>query len=350
MGDARRLLRGAVRDGLGTGWQLVIDDVRSDRIELAEGTDALAHGVRSDSRFCTYCAAKPLLAMGIAAAVDEGELSWNDFVGDLLPGANEVTARRTVRSLLDHTAGVLRPSAVETTVLPGSRRLEAALDQVPRVLPAGSSAYSEAAAWVLAGAVLESAVGQTAAVYVTDRVLRPLDLVDEFDLGVTAATDGKFRMNVSVRGGRRWPLLLERTASLDWSTNPGYGGRASTRGLVGLASEVLRALNGKGAVLGTSVARDLITPGYTTFDTVWDRPCSFGLGWLVGLDEHRFGRAIPATAFGQVGLVGMTALWAVPEVGYAAGYHINGLSDGATAIDWLRGAVTDAVHSALLRR
>ena len=124
--ERRRVaLQGAVDDGLGTGWQLsvVATDARHD---AAGGTDALGRPVQVDSRFATYCAVKPLVAMAAAAAVDDWDLSWDDRVGDLLVGVpRRWSAARSVRcSTTTRAPG--RPDAVTVTTLPPDARLGAA--------------------------------------------------------------------------------------------------------------------------------------------------------------------------------------------------------------------------------
>src|ERR1051326_5405607 len=50
-------------------------------------------------------AGKWLAAATIAAAVDEGRLSWDDKVGKWLPGWTDRKGDATLRQLLSHTAG-----------------------------------------------------------------------------------------------------------------------------------------------------------------------------------------------------------------------------------------------------
>jgi CubicO group peptidase (beta-lactamase class C family) len=339
---AGRLLDGAVGSGLCTGWQLSAAR-GGEASHLAGGVDGLGCAVEPTSRFAVYCAIKPLLAVAVGVAVQDGELSWDDRVGHLLPGAGPVVASCTVRSLLDHTSGVRAPGPVEVATLPPDRRLALALADEPLALGIGTSRYAEAAGWLVAGAVLEAAVGVPLRAFTEDRVLEPLGIGADIDLGATPPPDGRAALNVSVRGRGRLPLLVERTEPLGWTGNPGYGGRASTAALVALGAEGLAALDGHGRVLGAATAIELLRPGVARYDETFDRPCSFGAGWMVGLAEHRFGPAVGSRSFGHAGLLGMTACWADPDLGLSAGYHVNGLAEGATMLDWLRPAVVAAV-------
>lgn len=121
-------------------------------------------------------------------------------------------------------------------------------------------------------------------------------------------------------------------------------------GLMVLAREVLDALGGNGRVLLRSTATEMLRSHGPRDDVVLNRHCSFAAGWMTDLAQHRFGRTVSAGAFGQVGFVGMTGVWADPPRGLAAAYHLNGVTDGATAIDWVRSALVDAVTSACGRR
>ena len=127
-------------------------------------------------------------------------------------------------------------------------------------------------------------------------------------------------------------------------TNPGYG--AGRRYAVSSRWQPRRsaALFGDGLVLSPGGRIELVRPGPTWFDTTWQRECRFGAGWLVDLAAHRFGPSTGRASFGQVGLMGMTAVWAEPALQFAAGYHLNGISDGSTAIDWLRSTMVAAVR------
>lgn len=345
------VLTAALASDVATGWQLAVS-VNGEVSLSSDGVDALGRSVQPDSLFAVYCCIKPVVALCVAVAVQVGELSWEDEVGHLLPDVDPSLSRVTVRSLLDHSSGVVHPRAIEATTVALAARRAMAIRSAPRPLAASQTAYSEAASWMLLGAMLEAATSSDLRSFAECEVLGPLDVGRFFDLSAapSGANLDNLRLNVAWSDGRRWPVLLERTDRLDWSTNPGYGGRASCVGLMVLAREVLDALGGNGRVLLRSTATEMLRSHGPRDDVVLNRHCSFAAGWMTDLAQHRFGRTVSAGAFGQVGFVGMTGVWADPPRGLAAAYHLNGVTDGATAIDWVRSALVDAVTSACGRR
>ena len=334
----------AVDDGLATGWQVYAEG-RHGVISGAGGVDGLGREMRSDSLIRPYCAIKPLLAMTIATLVDDGELSFEDRLSDLMPVPGHWPAV-TVEDLLRHRSGIGRPSAIEISAMPPDERSAAVLKAPLCVPPLGvrETYYSEAVTWIVLAAALEELTGEDVCELARARVLKPAGLADEFDLA-DEVDQQRLAVNVALRKGRRWPLLIERTPLLGWTHNPGYGGAATVKGLVGLAREQHLSTRGDGLV-SQSVAQQMTAQSPRRRDRVLQLDLSYGLGWMVDMSQMDFGPSISDSAYGHVGLTGMTAIWVDPEAELWAGYHINGFTDGQTAVGWLRPRVSRAMMKA----
>lgn len=316
-------------------------------LSAAGGVDGLGRPLSPMTTSALYCSAKTLLAVALATLVEAGELSWDDVVGDIVEGCSPVVAATPVAALLTHRAGLDRPSLLEGSTLAGPARRAAALGQAGSVPPLGpdESLYTEAAGWMVLGAVAETLAGTDCSTLVRERVLDPLNLAAEFDLD--AAEADRRRIAVSLRR-RPMPLLLEQTEQFAFAANPGYGGFATMAGQAALHAELARGATSGSVALGVGpeVLGALVTPGPARWDRTFKRRCAFGLGVAAALgDGHGFGAVSPA-AFGQAGLLGMSTVVADPELGFSAGVHLNGLLDAETSLGWLRAAVWDHVAAA----
>ncbi len=309
-----------------TGWVLHATGPAG-ALDAAGGVDGLGVPVGPTTAFHVYCAIKPLLAVAVGVLVDRGELSFDDRVADVLGDVFRWPpfGATTIRELLTHRSGMVAPSAVASTILDPDARVAAALDAPPldEALGPDDSAYSEAAAWIVLGAVVEVLVERRLSSWVRDEVLVPLALATELDL--EEEPGGSLGLNVTVTRGRRLPLLIERTTALRWDANPGHGGRATMRGLAGILAELDAAERGAGRLLSVAAAQDVLRPEVARFDRRLGIRCRFGAGVMCGLADHGFGRAVGDGAFGHGGLVGMTTSWCDPDRGVVASYHLNGL-------------------------
>lgn len=344
------LFDNAVTDGLTTGWQVYASSPSGGVLSLAGGGDGLGEPVLPTTLFRPYCAMKPLLAIVIGWLIDAGEVSLDDELGnviDVSPGMRSIS----IHQLLTHRSGVCRPSAMDVSAMVPSQRLSAVAEGPTCAVPLGpkETLYTEAAAWILLGAVAQELLGQDLVSCARSRILAPLDLQDEFDLSDLVDSD-RLGLNIALRNGRDWPLLMERTEILGWRQNPGYGGAATMCGLAGLLREILDARAGDGRVLSTVTAQQMSMPCAVGHDRTLGMKMSYGLGLMLDLAEMDFGPTISRDAFGHSGLTGMTAIWADPSDQLVAGYHINGLTDGPTAVTWMRPRMVSAISNAVRSR
>ncbi len=334
------------RPGAATGWSIHATGPRGSLSE-AGGVDGLGDPVETGSMFHVYCAIKPLLAIAVAHLVDQRELSLNDRIGDLLgpPGSlSPELSSTTVWDLLTHHSGINEPSATASAILPPDQRAHIALNHPPAELDLNESAYTEAAAWIVLGLCIEELVDHDLVAWTETRILEPLGLQHDFDLE-SDNTDA-LRVNVTFTRGRRMPLLIELTEALSWRGNPGYGGRATTRGIAGLLDELMKAQAGGGRLLSEAAARQVLTLAPRRFDRTLGKECRFGGGVMADLGDHTFGDAPGPRSFGHGGLIGMTSAWCDPDTGVVACCHLNGLCHPSRSLATMRPRLVDQMSAA----
>lgn len=354
------LAREAEERVFGTGGQLYVSVDGTPVLDLAVGVDGLDVPVERDTLFAVYCAGMPVLALAVAALVGDGELSFDDRVGDVVddrPLPDHVAGLR-VDALLGHTAGLHRLSPVTYLASPPRAREGLALrTRPPDGWRPGDVAYSEVAAWHVLGMVVEALAGEPTRAFARRRVLEPAGTGD--DLFVAGMTDeeydahrGRIGVNAQVEGPRLVPLLGERTRRLRALSSPAIGNTASASGLGRLYEAVLAAIRTPpsgplaGALPAGALAA-LVTPQSHGADPVMGRTCGYGLGFMVGLGEHDFGTRVGDGAFGHSGFRGMTAAFADPAHGLVVACHLNGSVDPGS-LGYRRPALVDTIYRAVV--
>jgi CubicO group peptidase (beta-lactamase class C family) len=355
------LAREAEERVFGTGGQLYVSVDGTPVLDLAVGVDGLDAPVDRDTLFAVYCAGKPVLALALAALVGDGEVSWDDRVGDVIDARPlpEHVAGLRVDALLSHTAGLHRLSSVTYLASPPRVRDALALStRPPDGWRPGDVAYSEVAAWHVLGLVVEALAGEPARAVARRRVLDPAGTGD--DLFVAGMTDeeydahrGRIGVNAQVEGPSMIPLLAERNRRMRTLASPAIGNTASARGLGRLYEAILAARRTPASgPLADAVPPDalaaLVTPHSHGADPVMNRTCGYGLGVMVGLGEHDFGSRVGAGAFGHSGFRGMTAAFADPAHGLVVACHLNGSVDPGSALGYRRPALVDTIYRAVV--
>ena len=337
----RAVLSGEVADGFFTkGAQVSIRVGPEEVASLALGSAGTGGPVTPDTVFRVYCTTKPVTALAVAHQLDAGSLELDEPLAEHLPGVAAVAdGTVSLRHVLNHTAGVHRPPALQVELLPPQRRAAMA-DSVPR--PPGwrvgrDAAYSEWYGWALLGRLLESVTGEPLREHLRRTVLDPLGLHDTW-IGMT---DDEHRdvlprlgINYDLRTMRPVPMLVERGARMCGEVNPAHGGYTTARDLSRLYQAVLAGLAGADEpglpavptlATMTSPARPVVP------DAVLGRPCSYGLGFMTELADHVFGRWCSPASFGHSGKVGATFAFADPAHSLAVGVVLNGVVDHESA-------------------
>jgi CubicO group peptidase (beta-lactamase class C family) len=238
---------------------------------------ATGTAVDPDTVFRAGSISKSLTGIAIMTAVQDGKLSLDGRLRDLAPEvkfANPWEDTDPVRlvHLLEHTAGwpdislrVLTTDAKGWTLLRGVQ--ETSPELVSRWKPGRFAVYNNAGPAV-AGVLLERATGQEFAVYMRERVLRPMGIATgDFELTQELAA----RLSKSYgSGGMETPfqhIILPPSGSLD----------VSVREL----SQLVRFHLGRGTIDG----REILTPAFVARIERGESNLASGPGFA----EHAYG-------------------------------------------------------------
>jgi CubicO group peptidase (beta-lactamase class C family) len=334
------------------GAQVVVQRGTERLLCLAEGHDGTGRRLTPASILRVYCTMKPYLAVFVARLCDDGRLDLDEPLASLLGHLPVLDSGVTLRHLLTHTAGLGRPMAFEMELVAPDRR-RGVIEGLTR--PDGfrlgvDAAYSEYAAWQLAGWAVERATGAA----LRDTLRAWLDRLGCYEtyIGMSDREYDELRSRVGVnhdfRGTRPLPMSLEPGRRWCTEVNPAHGGYTTMRDIARFYSLLLAQLAGaahpalpSAATLSTftSEARPRV------HDSVLDRACPFGLGFMVGLGDHAFGDGVGARAFGHSGYAGASFALADPAHDVVVAATFNGIVDHNQAFqrraDLLRAVARD---------
>ena len=190
---AERVLSDIVRKAKAPGLQYVVVDREATRFEYGGGTADLLTGrpVEGATSMMAYSMSKTITAAAVLQLVEAQAIGLDDPIGrhlDQQPYGSTIT----VRQLLCHTSGIPNPIPLRWVhpVAPHATfdeeaALRVVLHDHPRLrFPPGTKfAYSNIGYWLL-GRMVEHASGESFTSYVTEHVLRRLDIAAA-DLGYT---------------------------------------------------------------------------------------------------------------------------------------------------------------------
>lgn len=219
---------------------------------------------------------KPITACAVMLLVDDGRLSPDDPIAELLPGFPNGD-RITLHHLLTHTSGIPDinrfPEYRELSTTPQTAAsLTAAIARRSKEVTPGDYRYSNSNYNLLAR-VIEVASGRSYADFVTERIFRPLgmeataDSGSDADLGLPPPAEGQIPAGL-------WGVAP--APDLDWSIKTGNGSIVSTAGDL---ARFLHRLHHDPIL--TDASRDLMLRAHAGGNT--------GYGFFVG---ERFGRPV----------------------------------------------------------
>lgn len=140
---------------------------------------------RVDTRFNLASITKMFTAVSVAQLVEQGKLSYDDTVGKILPDYPnpDVAQKVTIRHLLSHTSGLIgaRALAEKHADSPTARTIAAMVQpftKEPLSFPPGQQFDYSNAGFILLGAIIEKASGQTYFQYVRDHIFMPAGMTN----------------------------------------------------------------------------------------------------------------------------------------------------------------------------
>lgn len=213
--------------------------VKDGRLVLAAGYEyadlARTQPVQPESLFRVASVSKPITAVAVMKAVDDGLLDLDtpvaELISDLLPkdGLGDQRFRRiTTRHLLSHTSGLQEELLLQTKEVARKMKTDnphpadAIVSYAMRLTlgsdPGEQYHYSNTG-YVIVGRVLEAVTGMPYEAYVRDTVLKPI--------GVTRARIGGPRRSDRLAGEVEYDARGNKDGSIfsgQWRANAAYGG------------------------------------------------------------------------------------------------------------------------------
>ena len=137
----------------------------------------------TDSVYCVRSMTKPLVGTAVQMLIDEGRLSLDTYVFEILPAFDRPKAREiTVEHLLTHTGGL--PFTTLTKPLTDYDGLREVAEQAAGSLesdPGSGFQYSDAGSDTL-GAIVAQITGDTVEAFIQSRILDPLGMNESYTL------------------------------------------------------------------------------------------------------------------------------------------------------------------------
>ncbi|HEY7069107.1 MAG TPA: serine hydrolase domain-containing protein [Acidimicrobiales bacterium] len=346
-----------VAEGLfATGGQLYVSVDREPVLDLAVGVDGIGAEVGDRSLFAVYCAAKPVFAVALATLVDEGEVSLDDRLGDVVERPlHPALAGLAVSQLLDHSAGLhgLDAHAYMAASTEGQTQLVLGSRPAPGWTPGHGVAYAQVTPWDLLGLAVEDLAGVPVRRFVAERVLGPARAGDELFVAGLGDDDfvrlrDRLAVNIYLEGPAGDPILAERTRRFRCVASPAVGSTASARGLGRFYELCLDIWHGRSEVLSPGTLELFAASRNRGHDPVMGRECSYGYGFMTDLEGHEFGPLCGRRAFGHTGYGGMTAAMCDPDSGLVIAFHFNGRIDADSAVNYRRPSLVTSIYRAVL--
>jgi len=322
-----------------TAAQVCVITCDGDRHEYGAGTAGLE--VNAGTLFRVGCITKQFTSIAIAQLVDEGVVALDDALVVWLPEVASLAGTEiTLDHVLTHTAGLHVPTVPRMEFVPFDQRCQVLCGRQWR--PPGwrsgvDGGYSEVLGWHVLGHLIERCSGESLSSYLRTRVLDPLGLHDTF-VGMTRpeydANLSRIGLYYDLRGTHPFPVLLDRTEDHCCTTNCAYGGFSTATDLARFYERLLLHMNGDettDVLPARETLRQFCAPaGPERYDVTFERPCSFGLGFL-SVATHQFGPTISPNAFGHMGWTGASFAFGDPDNGVAVAVITNGLLPRAAA-------------------
>ena len=282
------------------------------------------------SRFRWFCASKPILSLALGALIDEGTLSWESAVGDVLDAPPEVAAC-SIEDLLDHRIRFAGDPPF-SAVVPGSwadLKLEALGSRIAD--RDADKWYSIWTNWIVLGAVVESVSTEELDSALDRLVLKPLGLRFTSLAGPFREEDGVNQWEVN---GTRVSLATLKNARQQLATmEPATGAVGPVADLAELYRHVVAAVRG---------SEESPIPASITSKLASARDRDFCAGFL--LDATRLWREAPARLVGAPADESVLSFGDLDNgVAVAAAFNY---SDPSTA-GWRNAALAKAVYTDL---
>gem|GEM_PF-3573112 len=287
------------------------------------------HGYSLTDRhvFNVWCATKPLVAAIFLAEIERSGHSIHGSVGEIVDVSESLNGISWV-SILNHSAGLVRPNLFEVSFRGDVRRTE---ELAQECVPTSTDGYSDFVGSALLVLACEELTSKTFA-ELWREFLRGtgLDLHMMLELGPDQLGSPleKVGFYVLLHQDRLIPLMHDAIRSIGKVRSGAFGGYSSATGLCLFYDLVGSVLRGNSHPMMPS--RQLLSESLTLnrgdkVDDVLGRSCDFAGGFMINLSHHDFGD-MPMNAFGHSGVLGSPFGFHDPSSGLSAGVVLNGFA------------------------
>ncbi len=303
--------------------------IKDGKVEVAKGYGLadVEKSIKATERtvFQLASVTKQFTAAAVLLLVEDGKVSLDAKVSEVLPGLPAAWAPVTVRHLLTHTSGIKSYTDVfgekkvaDSRVFTPDEILALVKDAPLAFTPGERFAYCNTGYYLL-GMVIEKASGKPYATFLTERIFKPL--------GMTATGLDDY--------GDARPIRAKGYATMNGQTKPAEHTHPTQPFAAGaLVSTILDLVKWDAALNG----RKLLTPA--SYEAMWTptrlndgKPSTYAMGWQV--DPYR-GHARQAHGGGISGFSTfitrfpadkVTIIALVNQGGGAAGALVDGIAD-----------------------
>jgi CubicO group peptidase (beta-lactamase class C family) len=310
--------------------------------------------VEADTIFLVASITKPLAAGAVAKLIEQGDLSLDDRVADVIPGFEAADKENVrIRHLMTHTSGLPDQIPENRAYREAHRPLSdfvARTCELPLAFEAGTKVSYQSSGINVLGAIVERITGTALPEYLDEIFFTPLGLRDT-SLGIQSRSERESDVVIAGEG------LTYGGAGTDYDWNSDYwrGLGAPWGGLLTTVGEMTRLMlmfraNGEldgVRCLSEATVRTMVTdhasalPDLDPTDHARQR---WGLGWrLGGRNTSTYGDLTSDDTYGHGGATG-TVAWHDPAKDVTCVIFTN----DPDAASWLRPRISNIVMGAVL--
>lgn len=282
--------------------------------------DESAGALKDEVTFLVASITKPVVAMAVLRLLEQGQLSLNDRIVDLLPEFDAAPRRpMTVRHLLTHTSGLPDMLPNNRKLRQENRPLSAFFEGTCAVtldFPPGHGVQYQSMGFVLLAEIIQRLSGVSCRQFVHEQILAPLQMHDSAlgaDESWFEGPEPKIDRLVEVR------VPEDQQEGADWNWNSRYWRQfgAPWGGLLASVNDIARlchSLIGGPSPLSPATIAQMTTnqlPALAGVSEVDRRTRGWGLGWRLNWPTHpaTFGDLVGVDVVGHWGATG-TLCWA----------------------------------------
>jgi CubicO group peptidase (beta-lactamase class C family) len=293
----------------------------NDAVDLAFGT-TIDGPLRRDHLHAVYCLTKPVAGLAVAKLMDCGLVTLDDAVDRFVGTQPWIRRGTTIADVLNHSAGLIHPMALEWRM----HRPETREKLLLSFTPGEPRTYSEVAGGLIIEAVVAECVSSHPDRWVTDELLSPAGLEDDFIVYAERALAAAVvpRVRCPIGGAKHLPLLSELLPQQLAECRLTFGALATARGIAGVFDLWRQALRGDSDLCSFESANALRTRSRgASLDSVTQRVADFAGGVAVGLDQHQLSRQASPDAVGHAAGMAVAMGLADPTADVALALYLN---------------------------